>query len=176
MPLWGCSLAQECQHPFFLSPQPSCILPLQFPELVYLLHLWLWWPRPSSQSENLPCSAPHPPAFRKYHPQQMACTSSSVWLLLPEDRLIGYSFFSPWSLLLPPMALNSCIYSFVQQTYYSVPAIHSSVSGLLSSLCTQLDLTYLSLPNTHRNSMSCDSSIPGRMRSWVWQCHLLFPR
>lgn len=39
------------------------------------------------------------------------------WLLFPKGLLIGYSFFSSWSLFLPPLALNSCIYSFIPQIF-----------------------------------------------------------
>lgn len=172
MPLRGCSLFPECQHPFFRSSQPSCILPLPLPERVRLLHLWLWWPGPSSRAENLPCSAPHPPTLHKHHPQQMACTSRSVWLLLPEERLIGYSFFSlGLYFFLPWLLIHAFIHSFNRPTIHSARRPQLSVRAAVFTLHPAGSNLLVFARHTQALHV-LGPSVPGRV--WSWACNAIF--
>lgn len=161
--LGSCFLFQEVQPPFSyllnLQGSPEMLPPgespqdtdefflLSVPKSVCLSYLWLWWPWPFLivWKLSLLCSLSLWP-FTSFTSSKLLAHLTLSWLVLPEGLLIGCSFFSCWFLLLPLLVLNSCISSFVRSTHplFTVPTIHRWMSRLLSSHCTQLDLTYLS--------------------------------
>lgn len=157
-----------------VSPGHYCILPPQCSPLSLLatsLVGWGAWGRAMHHSlKAFPALLPDPLTCGSIPPGKLLPHLTLSWLLLPEGLLLGYSFFSHSSLLLPTTAPNSGIYSFIQQTH-----IHSAHHSQLNVKVAVFTLhpagcnlsAFVPLPDTHGDPMPCGPSIPGIMHSSV---------